>query len=68
MKICKECKWCEPQPILKFFDWTLGISYPLSRCKHPKLVDPVTGGGGKFCSIAREFNHCKPDTMWEALL
>jgi len=70
MKLCKDCKHCEPRPykngpIRKFL---FGVDYEFAKCGAPPFADLVTGEAGAFCDLLRQNNdECGEDgKLWEA--
>jgi hypothetical protein len=66
MKLCKDCKYCEP--IVTHFLWIASVNYKHAKCKAPGNIDLVTGKGGKFCDLERQYitNCGKEGKLWEA--
>lgn len=66
-KICKDCKHCEP--VEYSFLFFKSVDYKYSKCLRDGAIDLVTGKGGRFCSMEREYDldqNCKKEgKYWE---
>jgi hypothetical protein len=62
MKTCITCKHFAPTFFMRLFN-----CYSFVKCRHPKNADPVTGGAGLYCELARRFsNNCESEgKLWE---
>ena len=45
VKLCKDCRYTS-RP---FFGWEFAM------CSHPSCTDPVSGKGGSYCSVERNY-------------
>ena len=79
MKLCKDCKWCEPGTTrgqsyilgilpIPFFDLVPSYNH-LSYCNHPNNMRecPVSGEKTRivdFCIHLRTFDECGTKAIW----
>jgi len=63
MKTCITCKHYRNS-----FTNRLFFIAQFSKCAHPTNADPIVGGGGLYCKLAREIQgSCeKTGKLWEA--
>lgn len=69
MKLCKDCKHCEP--VVTKVLWMNSVDYQYAKCKSSKSINLVDGSGGKFCDIERNYDYqtaCgREGKLWEAI-
>jgi hypothetical protein len=54
MKLCKDCKHCEPN-VIKFL-WFKSLSFKYAKCKRPDALSLVDGTSITECYLDRRYS------------